>query len=292
MYRIQKHAVVIVLITLSAVFAIAQELTVRAAPAARAANQQSVAGNSLESIRDDGGRPRDDFLGEFLLYVPIATHCDILYFDNFSNPNSGWPEADFGSTLFEYRNGEYRLLLRNPFWFAAASPGVTFTDYLLTTDVRIISNKPGTYGLIFGLKSDFSGFYTFEIDNAKNYYIWRWNGAWALLDSGTSAVLKAGLASNTIAVERNGTSIQAFANGELVTSLSSSTFMGSLFFGVVANSGDQPDLDVRYDNYKIEPIGCGLGASVPFGAPVDLEHGVGEKSAPAWLEFELPSREP
>jgi hypothetical protein len=291
MHRVQKHAIVIVFITLLAVFAVLQESTVRAAPAARAAIQQPAAGDALGSIGDIGARLRDDHSGEYLLHVPIVTRCEFLYFDDFSNPNSGWPEADFGSTLFEYRNGEYRLLLRNTFWFAAASPGETFTDYLLTTDVRIITNKPGNYGLIFGLFPDFSGFYTFEIDNAKNYYVWRWDGAWALLDSGTSNALNAGLASNTLAVERNGTSIQAFANGELVTSLSSSTFMGSLYFGVVANNASQPDLDVRYDNFTVEPIGCGLSASAPSGAPLDPDHGIGDKSAPTWLEVELPLRE-
>jgi hypothetical protein len=44
--------------------------------------------------------------GDFLVYLPLANNCQNLYFDDFSNPNSGWPAEDIGSVLFQYLGGE------------------------------------------------------------------------------------------------------------------------------------------------------------------------------------------
>lgn len=215
------------------------------------------------------------------IFVPIVNHCELLYFDDFSNPNSGWPAANAGTNLYEYLNGEYRVLVGSTFSLAGAIPGVSFSNYLVTTDVRNVGNKNGSYGLLFGQVPGFTGFYSFEIDKAQNYEIWRWNNGWTLLTSGSSNALKIGTAKNTIAIERNGDSIKTFANREFVTSLTSSTFTGQLNVGVWATSFDRANLDVRYDNYKVEPIGCGLSTSLP-SAPVapDLAQ---TGSGPTWL---------
>jgi hypothetical protein len=101
--------------------------------------------------------------------------------------------------------------------------------------------------------------------------------------------LKAGAAVNTIAIERNGSLITAYANGEFVTSLTSSTFLGQLNIGVWATSFDQANLDVRYDNYKVEPIGCGLSSTSLLEIP-----GAGPNRSttqPEWLETAIPTRE-
>jgi hypothetical protein len=224
------------------------------------------------------------------LYLPSASHCLYLYFDDFSDPDSGWPVADTANTQFAYLNGEYRILVKNPTGIGGAVPGVAFENYLVTTEVRNPFNRAGSYGLLFGQVSGFTGFYTFEIDNAQNYAIWRWNGAWALLAQGTSPVLKPGAAANTLAIERNGAGISAFANGTLVTSVTDGQFTGELRVGVWAAGGGEANLDVRFDDYRVEPLGCGLSAGAfPEGAP---ESGPQAEMppGPAWIELGLPPR--
>jgi hypothetical protein len=222
-------------------------------------------------------------------FLPVVRSCKTLYYDNFSNPTSGWPVADTGSTLYTYQAGEYRILLRNPFSLAGAIPGVSFTSYVVTTDVRNPLNKSGTYGLLFGQKPGFTGFYTFEIDRTGHFEFWMWNNGWTLLKQGNSAALKTGAATNTITIVRNGNSTKAYANGKYVAGLSDSTFTGALNIGVWVTSFDDADLDIRYDNYKVEPIGCGLSTGLPV--PLAFPDQPLPDPGPAWLGLEeLPTR--
>lgn len=224
-------------------------------------------------------------------FVPLATNCEILYADDFSNPNSGWPKVDTGSTLFEYKAGEYRILFDNKFSLAGAHPGVSFTEYLVSVSVRNLQNLPGTYGLLFGLAPEWEYFYTLEIDNAKHWELWHWWGTWELRASGTSDALKPGTASNTIAVERYFPGyFKFYANGELLTSLQDTDAPGMRNLGVWATSGSEENLDIRFDNYKVEPIGCGWSAGETQTGAETLPW-EGPDSA-GWIEGGFPPRDP
>jgi hypothetical protein len=184
----------------------------------------------------------------------------LLYFDNFSKSNSGWFEGDVGSALYEYRGGEYRILVRNSNWWAGVSPGFSFTDYLVSVEVRSINTNYGGHGLMFGLASDYSTFYTFEVDILGNYYVLRRNndGSWTELATGFSSAVNLGTNTNKLAVERNGTKINVFANSVLLASVSDGSNTGSLFNGIIARNVSTGNFDARFDNFKVQPIGCGL----------------------------------
>jgi len=207
--------------------------------------------------------------GDFLVYLPLANSCQNLYFDDFGNPNSGWPADDVGSVLFQYLGGEYRLLMRNTNWWAGSTPGFDFTSYLLQASVRNPTAKDGSYGLLFGRKTGWVGFYTFEVGPDGSYVIWRYNGngSWTPLDFGSSAAIKGGSASNLLAVERNGIGIRAWVNGVLLIDLNDGAHTGGLDVGVTATSFGEANLDVRFDNYTVLPIGCGLSSGEQLQLP-------------------------
>jgi hypothetical protein len=191
--------------------------------------------------------------------IPVINRACLPFFsDDFGNPNSGWPNEDAGTVLFAYENNEYRILIR-PTWYAAgARPGIQVTDYRASVDVRNQTGAMGSYGLVFALSQDWSSFYTLEVYPDGWYGIYRYNGntITALAES-YSPYINQGTAANKIEVERNGSQIKAYANGKLLSSLTDNYFGGNRYVGLVSFSYDQPNLDVRYDNFVIDQLKCG-----------------------------------
>lgn len=222
-------------------------------------------------------------------FLPSIDHCFLYYLDDFSNANSGWPKVESATASFGYLDGEYRILLKNPFWFGGVYTGDTLESYFVTTDVRNVNNREGLYGLLFGHKS-WTNFFAYFIDNAGHYSIWDYsNSTWSLFEEGDSPHLNPGSATNRIAIQRTGNWSNVFANGHIIASVWSPTNGGDQRFGVLATSGSQAKLDIRFDNFKVEPPVCGWKA-YPGGL---VESGdipkPGEIIPPGWLDKDLPA---
>jgi hypothetical protein len=206
--------------------------------------------------------------GSVQIYLPIITrnYCPPLYADDFSDPESGWLIDDTGNSRREYLDGEYRILVRNVNWFTASRPGFKASDYIVAVDVRNATGVYGSYGLIFGVSDAWTQFYTFEIYPDGAYDIWRFNfGTWTLLVSGSSGSINPGTATNRLKIERNGSLIRAYANGQLLTSISDSSSTGLKQVGVDATAYDQPNVDARFDNFTVYPVTCGAAATALSG---------------------------
>jgi hypothetical protein len=185
-----------------------------------------------------------------------------LYGDDFADPASGWHVGDSGSVLYQYLDGEYRMLLRKTYIWAGARPGFKAADYAVAVDVRHAPGAGlGSYGLIFGLSDDWSQFYSFEIlphGISVNYGLYRYSsGSWVPLAVGFSGSIHPGGATNRIKIVRDGTLIQAYANGQLLESLEDSTYTGSRHVGLIASSYEQANVDARFDSFVVYPAPCG-----------------------------------
>ena len=223
-------------------------------------------------------------VGETYVYLPICIKSVIctgpLYFDDFSNPSSGWPKGDDGNVLLEYANGEYRILVRPTEFEAGASPGLHATNYSVSVDVRNLSNAWATYGLAFSIDSNWDTFYSFEISYSQFYAIYRYDTTNAImLTSNYSDALNPGTASNHIRIDREGDSIKAYANGQLLASVTDGTYVGDRNLGLVVFSySSAPNIDIRFDNFTVNSPGCGA-ASAALNA-----------SSPSILQFAKPSQ--
>jgi len=199
------------------------------------------------------------------IFLPLVTrdYCS-PFSDNFSNPASGWPIADDGQVRYEYLSGVYRMLVRPTDYLAGARPGVKCSDYTVAVDVRNATGTDGTYGLIYGLSDDWQQFYTFEIAPDGSYYLWRYdgNGNWTLLQSGYSPSINTGTGANRLKIERVGAQIKAYANDQLLTTLSDSTYTGVRHVGLFVTSYSQPNVDARFDNFVMCAPGCSGAASL------------------------------
>ncbi|MCB0165329.1 MAG: PQQ-like beta-propeller repeat protein [Anaerolineae bacterium] len=201
-----------------------------------------------------------------LVYLPsiLRNHCTSLYTDNFENPASGWYVGDNGNVRFEYLNDEYRLLIRNPRWWAGARPNVAIENAIVTVDVRNVTGEPSSYGLQFGIANNWSQFYSFEITPDGYYNLFRYssNSGWTLLARDVSPHIYLGQATNRLRIVRSGSQISAYANGQLLKSLSDSTFTGTRYLGVIVTSFDEPDIDVRFDNFTVDSATCDRGTTL------------------------------
>ena len=192
-------------------------------------------------------------------YLPFSKNpCPVIYLDRFNDPSSGWPIIDTGNSLLEYKAGEYRILARPAPWFIGVHPGFTVVDmYRVYVDLRNVTGVEGSYGIIFGLKNDWSGWYTLEIYPDGWFGVYRYDqyGGMVLAEAYSPAIHQ-GTASNTISVLRDGYDIEAYANGVLLVSTHDAFFTGRLHLGLVNFSYSQPNVDIRYDNFKVSPLNC------------------------------------
>ena len=199
-------------------------------------------------------------------YLPgIQRACPPLFQDDFSDESSGWPEVDDGNNLLEYRNGEYRILVRPALGGAAArNPNFQASDYSVEVDLRNLNAVKGSYGIAFGIATDWSSFYSLEIYDDGWFGIYRWDpGNVIILVENFSPSINQGDATNNIKIERVGSIINAYANNTMLASLTDSNYQGNRYIGLIALSYAQPNLDIRFDNFTVFQIGCGDVGSVP-----------------------------
>ncbi len=191
---------------------------------------------------------------EFSLFLPIILNpCEDRYLDDFSDTGSGWPTNSSSNTQVEYLGGEYRILLKTADSWAAARPTVKGSDFRVAVDVRNVTGMDGTYGILFGLADDWSQFYTVEIGLDGFYRIWRYSssGSWTLLEFDSSSHINSGTASNRLQIERNGSQIKAYVNGQLLITITEDSFIGERHVGLIASPNSQSNLDVRFDNFDV-----------------------------------------
>ncbi len=194
----------------------------------------------------------------YLLYCPIlGKPCPPLYTDDFNDPASGWPVGNNEDYLLEYLNGEYQILVHHTFRRVIVRSSIQESNFAEYVDVRNPNNVAGRYGLAFGISQDQSSYYTFVIYPDGWYAVIRYDMRTpVVLAEAFSPAIHPGSASNRLKVERNGGTINVYANGELLTNLTDNTYTTSLYIGLVAVSSDPANLDVRFDNFVVYPTTC------------------------------------
>lgn len=195
------------------------------------------------------------------VYLPLVTkNFWAGYFDDFSNPNSGWCVVDTPNLKMGYVSGEYQILLRQPNVGYMCVPDIVTipqVNYTVQVDARMITSNPGSYSLVFGLRwgQGTRENYVVSVEPHTRYYrIQRRNmdGTWTtLVDWTYSSLMRPGMQVNTLRIDRWGTNILFSVNGFFVTMISDGSIIGSgLQAGVGVNSYGTIPVDVRFDNFR------------------------------------------
>lgn len=191
--------------------------------------------------------------GVALPVVP-GRYCGSSTLEDFSDPNSGWPSGQSGWTTYGYQDNQYRIHHQ----YANAWLGVTVGDVWDYTgkvqlEGQVLDERRGIWGFVFGLNSDWSNFYTFEI--VPTHQLW-WithysSGAgWQVIKQGEGSYIHTS-GWNRMEIRGEGPFMKLVVNGVVVEPLNQVS-------GRIGISGGAIDglLDIRYDNYSLIHENC------------------------------------
>lgn len=193
-----------------------------------------------------------------LIYPSILRNFWLGYFDDFSNPNSGWASGEDKNVIYQYLSGEYQIYLKRGDWGWAITPDLVLpSDYRIEVDARRVSYGVSSYGLIFGTLWTADSFETYQV------VIWptdaeflvnkrTLDGTWTTIQDWTySSAINYDYETNRIRVDRIGTSIMIYINGTMVANFTDASFTGpGRDAGIRAYSYWDAPVDVRFDDFR------------------------------------------
>jgi hypothetical protein len=195
--------------------------------------------------------------GGSTVYLPtvLKNYTPPLFFDDFSDPGSGWFIGDDGNISRSYQNGEYEILLRNEAWWAGNTAPISndISRYSVEANIRLHTGSTSSYGLIFD-RVDWDHFYLFLVHpGSRSYSLWSIDSGWAPLVPWTSSsFINSGSAINHLKVQRDGSQVTMYVNGRLMTTANDATHVGTFReVGVYAESVGEAPVAVRFDNFRV-----------------------------------------
>ena len=181
-----------------------------------------------------------------------------LLIEDFSDPSSGWETQATEEYALEYVEGEYRVRVHAPDLAAWGRPprAYEFTDLVIEVDVRQVSGpEDGDYGLVVRSKGE-SDFYLFAISSHYGMYSVQMSQGetWSDLAEWTeSAAVHQEGEVNHLKVECLGKTMRFYANGELLTEVTDTTYHSGNV-GLLAETFEEGGLVVRFDNVRVQVL--------------------------------------
>lgn len=197
--------------------------------------------------------------------------CPSVYYDDFSNPNSGWALIDNSLMRTDYINGEYRIKSwQSGYFLMIKAPSCSRIDYTVTANARWDSRTGSDIGLVFGL-TPWTNYYLFFINtDYGEYALLRYSsgsGYTALQDWTASSAISTGLATNLMSAVRNGSRIDLFVNQMNLGTWNDGDSGSTTYAGLIMSPySDDPIADARFDNFEIRNIGS-VAPIAPGTAP-------------------------
>ncbi len=183
--------------------------------------------------------------------VPLAS---TLFYDDFSDPTTGWDRRTYDGGATDYVDGQYQILVTEPesdYW---ANPGLSFDDVRLeTTATKAGGPDDNDFGVICRYL-DTGNFYYFVIssDGFGGILKVKSQVTTPLVAGGmlASDAIHQGNAANSLAAECIGSTLRLFVNEQLVAEAEDPDF-ASGDVGLIAGTFDIPGTDVRFDDFRV-----------------------------------------
>lgn len=199
------------------------------------------------------------------------------FFDDFSNPASGWPVGEDDLVRSEYLGGEYRVLSKNgDYIYLFRSPSCDRANYMVEADARWVDAPGLSYGIVFGITSGFGQYYLFDVSaDFRDFLLARRDpsGFTLIMPPTFSSAINGGNASNHLKVTRNGSQITLEVNGTLLGAWFDGGIGGSTGAGIYSNPYTGPPIsDARFDNFSMASLpdsGLAVRAAINMTAESD-----------------------
>ena len=208
----------------------------------------------------------NDFAVRYVItkaYFPalMRTFCGGPISDDFGNSASGWPVADNIYWTYGYSGGEYRMLSKRSAFGAVSRGDLASGPFIVEVDARRGSSATGSMGIVFGLNSNWSDFYTFEIYPSEQLWaiFHNTNGQWSLITYGASGAIQTWQLSNRLRLQTSssgGYQAAFYVNGTYLTTIGLPLAPTDPRRTGLTASADSAGFDVRFDNYKLVLEGC------------------------------------
>jgi hypothetical protein len=187
--------------------------------------------------------------------TPLLPTPGLLFFDDFSDPNSGWPSEKLPDYTADYFNNTYRMVENTD----NAQRWVYMTDFSyknVIIDVDSIKNggpDKNNFGVICRFLNNNE--YYFGLITSDGYYgiLKKTSGDWVLLGDEYlefSDWINQGASSNHIRFDCIGNEISLYANGHLLSRQTDDEYTdGSV--GMSVGTYDTPGTDILFDNFIV-----------------------------------------
>jgi hypothetical protein len=183
----------------------------------------------------------------------------VLFRDDFSNPNSGWPvqASDPSSRRVGYQGGEYFVVKVAG---SGGAPFVTrserFGDFQMEIDARLVAPTTDAYLYLDFRRQDNDDHYTFVVDPNDSTFLLRRNvgpGGTNLIGWTHHPAIQPGTQRNRIGVRAQGPTIVLLVNGQEVGRAQDAALReGTIAFGV-GNLDDGP-AEGRFGNLVVTGV--------------------------------------
>jgi hypothetical protein len=196
------------------------------------------------------------------VYLPVVgkNFCGFSYFDDFSNPNSGWYVINDAAKTYAYVNGEYQMLRKYTYDNGFSAPDLVLpANYRVEVDARQPSTAKDSHGLVFGLNTTGETWETYQFYELLVYppsqvFLLEKKDErdnWTTLIDWTYSPSIYQNSSNRLRVDRAGTRIDIYLNDTLVYTFYDGSFTGAgRGAGLRVYSGDSAPVDTRFDNFS------------------------------------------
>jgi len=186
--------------------------------------------------------------------APASASGKVLFADDFSDPDSGWPRRSEETAITDYVQGGYRIWVNDSQVDVWGRPGLDVGDAIIEVEATTLGGPhDNDFGVICRYE-DNQNLYFFEISSDGYAIIGMYRaGEWVGLSSDKyqpSDVILQGEASNHLRAECVGSTLRLYVNDELVAETDDST-LSSGDVGLLAGTLDEAGTDILFDNFKV-----------------------------------------
>ena len=185
--------------------------------------------------------------------TPVTQTGDTLFYDDFTNPATGWERFTSAEGTMDYDGSGYRFLvnaLQANFW---STPGKSFKDVRVEVDVAKLSGPDeNRIGLLCRFVEN--NYYFFMVSSDGYYTIGKYIGG-NVIQLGQSEMqynesIHTGLAVNHLRADCRGNTLIFYVNGTPVAKAEDSD-LAEGDVGLLAGTFAQPGVDVIFDNFVV-----------------------------------------
>lgn len=187
-----------------------------------------------------------------------STPTDILYFEDFSNPNDDWPISDDPGSARRYLRGQYLITAKENEYIHWGLAGEDISNGVLTVDVRMVSgDKEDAYAAVIWrdiTKNNDDSYYMLGFNDNGCFQVDKsLQGTWvSLIQFTCSPAFNAPGNSNKITIAYNNDVSEIFINGEYVGSITDTSLRsGDFGLGVALTNGSITPSEFSFDNLVV-----------------------------------------